>query len=114
MSKRNKDKPSHNQLVFTVRYMTLAFITLTISWPLFAQNGVEGINAATTQVKSYFSVGTQLMYAIGAVVGLVGAIKVYNKWNHGDNDTSKVAAAWFGSCIFLVVVAIVLQTFFGV
>lgn len=79
-----------------------------------AQSGTAGINAATNEVKSYFSVGTTLMYAIGAIVGLVGAVKVYNKWNSGDQDTGKVAAAWFGSCIFLVVVATVLRGFFGV
>jgi len=79
-----------------------------------AQDGSAGISKATEMVKSYFSTGTTLMYAIGAIVGLVGAVKVYNKWSHGDPDTSKVAAAWFGSCIFLVVVASVLQSFFGV
>lgn len=79
-----------------------------------AQDGTAGINAATTQVKSYFSAGTSLMYAIGAIVGLVGAVKVYNKWNHGEPDTGKVAAAWFGSCVFLVVVATVIKSFFGV
>ena len=52
--------------------------------------------------------------AIGAIVGLVGAVKVYNKWNHGEPDTGKVAAAWFGSCVFLVVVATVIKAFFGV
>jgi hypothetical protein len=55
-----------------------------------------------------------LMYAIGAVVGLIGAVKVYQKWNAGEPDTGKVAAAWFGSCIFLVIVATVLRSFFGV
>src|SRR5471030_368966 len=79
-----------------------------------AQDGNAGINAATTQVKSYFAAGTNLMYAIGAIVGLIGAIKVYNKWNHGEPDTGKVASSWFGSCIFLVVVATVLKSFFGV
>jgi len=77
-------------------------------------NGEAGITEATSKVKGYFAVGTSLMYAIGAVVGLVGAVKVYQKWNSGDGDTSKVAAAWFGSCIFLVVVATVLKSFFGV
>lgn len=79
-----------------------------------AQDGNAGINAATTQVKSYFSAGTNLMYAIGAITGLIGAVKVYNKWNHGEPDTGKVAAAWFGSCVFLVIVATVLKSFFGV
>lgn len=81
---------------------------------VIAQDGNAGINEATSKVKTYFATGKNLMYAIGAVVGLVGAIKVYNKWSAGEPDTSKVASAWFGACIFLVVVATVIQKFFGV
>ena len=79
-----------------------------------AQDGNAGITEATNKVKGYFDTGTDLMYAIGAVVGLIGAIKVYQKWNAGEPDTGKVASAWFGSCIFLVVVATVLKSFFGI
>ena len=78
-----------------------------------AQDGNAGLNEATMRVRSYFITGTNLMYAIGAILGLVGAVKVYQKWNSGDPDTGKVAAAWFGSCVFLVIVATVLQSFFG-
>ena len=81
---------------------------------ILAQDGNAGINEANTQVRSYFAAGINLMYAVGAIVGLIGAIKVYNKWNSGDPDTGKVAAAWFGSCVFLVVVATVIRSFFGV
>ncbi len=80
----------------------------------YAQDGNAGINAANTQVRGYFAAGTNLMYAVGAVVGLIGAVKVYQKWNSGDQDTGRVAAAWFGSCVFLVVVATVIRSFFGV
>ena len=80
----------------------------------FAQDGNAGIQEATNKVKGYFDTGCDLMYAIGAVVGIIGAIKVFNKWNAGEPDTNKVAAAWFGSCIFLVVVATVLKSFFGI
>ena len=79
-----------------------------------AQDGIAGINEANQQVRSYFDAGTDLMYAVGAILGLIGAVKVYQKWNAGDPDTGKVAAAWFGSCVFLVVVATVIQSFFGV
>ena len=79
-----------------------------------AQDGNAGINAANTKVRSYFAAGTNLMYAVGAILGLIGAIKVYQKWGSGDPDTGKVAAAWFGSCVFLVVVATVIRSFFGV
>lgn len=79
-----------------------------------AQDGNAGINQATSMVKSYFASGANLMYAIGAIVGLVGAVKVYQKWSNGHPDTGSTAAAWFGSCVFLVVVATVLKSFFGV
>ena len=74
--------------------------------------GTAGIQDATQQVTSYFDPLTKLMYAIGAVLGLVGAVKVYSKWNAGDQDTQKTAVSWFGSMIFLVVVATVVRSFF--
>lgn len=80
----------------------------------YAQSGNAGIEAANAEVRGYFASGTQLMYAIGAILGLIGAVKVYQKWNAGDPDTSKVASAWFGSCVFLVIVATVIRSFFGV
>jgi hypothetical protein len=103
---------------FTIRKgkaLALALVVYLITYALAeAQDGNAGINEATMRVRSYFTTGTNLMYAIGAVLGLVGAIKVYQKWNSGDPDTGKVAAAWFGSCVFLVIVATVLRSFFGV
>ena len=97
------------------RAFVLALSVYCLSYVIvYAQDGNAGINEAATQVKGYFDTGTQLMYAIGAVLGLVGAVKVYQKWNSGDPDTSKVAAAWFGSCVFLVIVATVLGSFFGI
>lgn len=104
--------------VVTVKAFFFSFILGVIHFlsaaALFAQDGNAGISEATNKVKSYFDTGCDLMYAIGAVVGIIGAIKVYNKWNAGEPDTNKVAAAWFGSCIFLVVVATVLKSFFGI
>ncbi|RWU08140.1 DUF4134 domain-containing protein [Pedobacter chitinilyticus] len=85
-----------------------------MAWQASAQGGNAGIDAANNEVRGYFNSGTQLMYAIGAILGLIGAIKVYQKWNAGDPDTSKVASAWFGSCVFLVVVATVIRSFFGI
>ena len=87
---------------------------LLVSMVCLAQDGNAGILEATNKVKGYFDTGCDLMYAIGAVVGIIGAVKVFNKWNAGEPDTNKVAAAWFGSCIFLVVVATVLKSFFGI
>lgn len=98
----------------TIKTIGLITAMVLISTALYAQSGEAGINSATEKVKAYFAVGVNLVYAIGAVVGLVGAVKVYNKWSSGEPDTAKVASSWFGACIFLVVVATVLKGFFGV
>ncbi|MGI4734810.1 MAG: DUF4134 domain-containing protein [Janthinobacterium lividum] len=74
--------------------------------------GKQGIQDATTAIAGYFDPATTLIYAIAAVVGLVGAVKVFSMWNSGDQNTQKSAMSWFGSCIFLVVVATVLRAFF--
>ncbi|MDR0836392.1 MAG: DUF4134 domain-containing protein [Tannerella sp.] len=75
-------------------------------------NGSAGITEATQMVTSYFDPATKLIYAIGAVVGLIGGVKVYGKFSSGDPDTGKTAASWFGACIFLIVAATILRSFF--
>jgi len=91
----------------------LSCFSILLSTCLYAQDGDAGIQAATDLVVQYFDTAQTLLYAIGGVIGIVGAVKVYNKWSHGDPDTNKTAASWFGACIFLVVVATVLKAFFG-
>ncbi|HEY4061123.1 MAG TPA: DUF4134 domain-containing protein [Puia sp.] len=77
-------------------------------------DGNNGINQANTLVRSYFDTGTQLLYAVGALAGLIGAFRVFSLWQSGHReDMNRAAAAWFGSCIFLVIVATVIKSFFG-
>ncbi|ASV79760.1 conjugal transfer protein [Elizabethkingia anophelis] len=91
----------------------LTGVALLSAIGVFAQgNGSAGITEATQMVTSYFDPATKLIYAIGAVVGLIGGVKVYNKFSSGDPDTSKTAASWFGACIFLIVAATILRSFF--
>ncbi len=94
--------------------MALVASCVTLGTEAQTGDGNAVINQATTMVKGYFDSGANLMYAIGAIVGLVGAIKVYQKWSNGHPDTGSTAAAWFGSCVFLVIVATVLKSFFGI
>ena len=64
--------------------------------------------------KRFFLAAMTLLVSVGAlaVVGLIGGVKVYSKFSSGDPDTSKTAASWFGACIFLIVAATILRSFF--
>ena len=68
--------------------LLISAMVLVMTIQLSAQgNGTAGINEATQMVTSYFDPATQLIYAIGAVVGLIGGVKVYNKFSSGDPVT---------------------------
>lgn len=99
-----------------IKQYTVMVLLVSIAITSYGQagNGVAGLQQANTLIGSYFDYAVTLLYSIGAVVGIVGAVKVYNAWSHGDQQTNKLAASWFGACIFLVVVAAVLKSFFGV
>lgn len=75
-------------------------------------NGVAAIEKANAEIKSYIEPITTLFYAICAVVGFIGAIKVYGKWSSGSSDTTRTAASWFGSCVFAIVAVTAIRAFF--
>lgn len=103
----------NRRMISKERLAMLALTLMMTGATAFAQgNGMAGINEATKMVTSYFDPATKLIYAIGAVVVLIGGVKVYNKFSSGDPDTSKTAASWFGACIFLIVAATILRSFF--
>ena len=63
------------------RTILSAALIIATTASVFAQgNGIAGITEATSMVTSYFDPGTKLIYAIGAVVGLIGGVKVYGKF----------------------------------
>ncbi|MBK5719557.1 DUF4134 domain-containing protein [Dysgonomonas sp. Marseille-P4677] len=105
MSEKNKNSVHK-------KFFILVALALTTASGFAQGNGMAGINDATSMVTGYFDPITKLIYAIGAVLGLVGGVKVYSKFQSGDPDTSKTAASWFGGCIFLIVTATILRSFF--
>jgi phage-related minor tail protein len=72
-----------------------------------------GIDQATAEVNSYVDPVANLIIAIGAVVGLIGGVRVYIKWQSGDQDTQKAIMGWFGACLFLILVGVVIRSFFS-
>lgn len=71
------------------RFIFSAALLLT-TFGAFAQgDGSAGITEATQMVTGYFDPATKLIYAVGAIIGLIGGVKVYSKFSSGDPDTSK-------------------------
>ena len=61
--------------IFTILSLCSAFVS-------FAQgNGMAGISEATNMVTSYFDPLTKLIFAVAAILGLVGGVRVYWKFS---------------------------------
>jgi len=76
------------------RIILLAAMIFAAVSQTFAQgNGLAGINEATSMVTSYFDPGTKLIYAIGAVVGLIGGIKVYGSSRQATQTRARLPQA---------------------
>ena len=98
-----------------VRNVLLALLLTTASsYAQNAQGGLQGIKAADAALRTYFRPLGTLILVIGAIVALIGAIKVFGKFSQGDPDATKSLAAWGGACLFLVLAGTVISAFFGV
>ena len=94
------------------RITALFALTILGAYNSFAQSSA-GIDQATSEVSSYVDPVANLIIAIGAVVGLIGGVRVYIKWQSGDQDTQKAIMGWFGACLFLILVGVVIRAFFS-
>ena len=97
----------------TKHLLVLAMLIAITQTSAMAQSGVTGLNTATTTLKTYVGPVTNVTLVIGGIVGLVGGLRVYSKWNSGDQDINKELMGWGGSCLFLVLSALIIKAFFG-
>lgn len=79
-----------------------------------AQSGAaSALDTVYTNLGTYITPITKIIYAIAALVGLVGAVRIYIKMQSGDQDVQKSIVMLAGGCIFLVAVAMALPLIFG-
>lgn len=90
---------------------TIAVTSFGISQTI--QDGNAAIEQATGDVQNLYGIIATLIYALAAIIALVGAIKVFMAWNSGERDVQKMVINWFGACIFLVAIGGIIQAFFG-
>lgn len=71
-----------------------------------------GLKQATDEVKGVFETACNLLYAVCAIMAIIGCFHVYSKWTSGDPDVTKAVAGWIGGLIFVGVAITVIRAVF--
>lgn len=75
-------------------------------------SGAAGFNLATSEFTQYKDPVQKLLYAIAAVISLVGAFNIYFKMQNGDQDVKKTIMMTVGGCVAFIAAATALPNFF--
>lgn len=99
-----------------VRHALAASAAAFLSMEAAASSGGAGASAfsnATTEIQTYQDPVKNLLYAIAAIICLVGAFNVYFKMQNGDQDVKKTIMMTMGGAIAFVALANALPLFFN-
>ncbi|MGV8134103.1 MAG: DUF4134 domain-containing protein [Mangrovibacterium sp.] len=99
-----------NQFLFKVTVFTTAAFFFVFG--AFALNS-SGIDRAVAQMSSFMDIAFNLVIAIGSLIGLIGSVRVYIEWQSADQNTRKAIMRWFGACLFLILVSVIVKALFN-
>ncbi len=74
--------------------------------------GANALQSLTSDMQAYIDPVTTVVYVVAAVVGLVGALRVYVNWQNGKENVMANATGWLGACLFLLIANTVLRAMF--
>jgi len=99
---------------FKFKALTVACMMLTLANKVLAGNtGVTAMNTAAQNIKNYTDSVQKVVYAIAIIIGLIGAGRIYFKYQAGDQDLMKSMIQWGASFIFLLAAASVIPNMFA-
>lgn len=93
--------------------MTLMLLLTATSFAFATSTGSTAVTSAASTIKGYWPAITTLSKGIGGVVGIIGGIRIYNKWSNGDQDINKELLGWGGACLFLILAPTFVSAFFN-
>ncbi len=110
-----------NNCVMKRKIPQLLLTTFLLSNAYFLQaqtqgirRGAQAMNSLTSDLQEYIDPVTTVVYIIAAIVGLIGALRVYNNWQGGKDNVMQSAGGWLGACLFILVANTFLREMFVV
>lgn len=100
-----------NQRVLAIVLMMI--VGGTFAFADDASNVATAMDKVAGEITAYVHPVQNIVYAIAAVIAVVGAFNIYHKMTNGDQDVKKTIMLVIGGCIALVALASALPTMFG-
>lgn len=74
--------------------------------------GASALDSLTGELEAYLDPVTTVVYVVAAIIGVVGALRVYANWQQGKDNVMSGALGWFGAMLFLLVANTVVRAMF--
>ncbi|WP_035362056.1 DUF4134 family protein [Dyadobacter alkalitolerans] len=76
------------------------------------EKGAAALDALTGDLEQYLDPVTTVVYMAAAIVGVIGAFRVYTNWQQGKDNVMSGAMGWFGAMLFLLIANAVVRAMF--
>lgn len=76
--------------------------------------GISEFQEVETDMRRFYVALSRLSFAVGAVSGILGGLRVYNNWQMGKHQIDVQVISWFGACLFLATMGFFLSGLYGV
>ncbi len=76
--------------------------------------GVAKFQEVESDMERFYVALSRLSFAVGAVSGLLGGLRVYTNWQMGRHQVDVQVISWFGACIFLSTIGFFLSGLYAV
>jgi hypothetical protein len=80
----------------------------------FAQPGINEMQQAKQDLAQSFFSTRDASLILAAILGIIGAIRIYHNWQMGKERITGEVAAWFFSALFMVLLGAFCQALFGI
>ncbi len=84
--------------------------------PLWAapQPGLDEMRQAQQYIASSFIPAWECALALAAILGTIGALRVYHNWQMGTQRINAEVTAWFFAALFMLVSGVFLKALFAI
>ena len=79
-----------------------------------AQPGIDEMQQAQQQLASSFFSALDFALVIAAILGIIGAVRIYHNWQMGHPRIDEAVLAWFFAAVFMVLAGAFLRALFGI